>query len=96
MDILESWEQIKTLAYQVQQVSKHLEMASTWSASKQPSSMASITTENIYQLKVNTWKMKDLPEYSGKSMNQFHTYNCRCNNTFKLQPEKFANDEVKI
>ena len=58
--------------------------------------MASITTENIYQLKVNIWKMKDSPKYSGRSMNQLHMYIHRCNNPFKLQSEKFANDEVKI
>ena len=58
--------------------------------------MASITTENTHQSKVKIWKMKDFPKYSGKSMNQLHMYIHRCNNTFKLQPKKFANDEVKI
>ena len=40
--------------------------------------------------------MKDPPEYSGKSMNQLHSYLQRCNNTFELQSTKFESDEVKI
>ena len=48
MNILESWKQIKTLAYQVQQASTYLKMANIQSSSEQPSSTASITTENIH------------------------------------------------
>ena len=59
-------------------------------------SSTSFRIDTTYQKLTEHWKMKDLPEYSGKSVNQLYSYLWECNNIFKLQPTKFESDKVKI